>query len=195
MLKRLPFSNVAKLILMITILALGACAKPPTQEITQAEKAVEEATQKEAALYAQDLLQKAQDSLKKAKDFVTQKKYDEAKKAAEEAANFAKQAIPAAEQNKAKLKADVEQMVPEIQKALDELKGLVAKSGKRLARNEAAQINEMMKKWGTDLAAAQKAIQDQKFQEAADQLKKMKEAIDKQKERLTPLAPGKGKDK
>jgi chromosome segregation ATPase len=184
-----------KTILMIAILALASCAKPPTQEITQAEKAIEEATQKEANLYAQDLLQKAQDSLKKAKDLVTQKKYDEAKKAAEEAANFAKQAIPAAEQNKAKLKADVEKMVPEIQKALDELKALVAKSGKRMARNEAAQINEMIKKWETDLAGMKDTIQGQKFQQAADQLKKMKEGIDKQKERLIPLPAEKGKDK
>jgi len=195
MLTKLNCSHVVKGILMIAIFALGACAKPPTQEITQAEQAIQDATQKEAGLYAQDLLQKAQDSLKKAKDLVTQKKYDEAKKAAEEAANFARQASSAAEQNKAKLKADVEQMGPEIQKALDELKALVAKSGKRLARNEANQINEMIKKWGTDLAAAQKAIQDQKFQEAAGQLKKMKEDIDKQKERLTPLPPEKGKDK
>ncbi len=195
MLTRLCCSRVVKGVLMIAVFALGACAKPPTQEITQAEKAIEEATQKEAGLYAQDLLQKAQDSLKKAKDLVTQKKYDEAKKAAEEAANFAKQAIPAAEQNKAKLKAETEQMVPEIQKGLDELKALIAKSGKRLARNEANQINEMIKKWGTDLAAAQKTIQDQKFQEAAGQLKKMKEDIDKQKERLIPLPPEKGKDK
>ena len=195
MLTRLNCSLVVKGILMIAVLALGACAKPPTQEIAQAEKAIEEATQKEAGLYAQDLLQKAQDSLKKAKDLVTQKKYDEAKKAAEEAANFAKQAIPAAEQNKAKLKADVEQMVPEIQKGLDELKALIAKSGKRLARNEAAQINEMIKKWESDLAAAKNTIQGQKFQEAAGQLRKMKEDIDKQKERLTPLPPGKGKDK
>ena len=195
MLTKLNCSHVVKGILMIAIFALGACAKPPTQEITQAEQAIQDATQKEAGLYAQDLLQKAQDSLKKAKDLVTQKKYDEAKKAAEEAANFAKQASSAAEQNKAKLKADVEQMGPEIQKALDELKALVAKSGKRLARNEANQINEMIKKWETDLAGMKDVIQGQKFQEAADQLKKMKEAIDKQKERLTPLPPGKGKDK
>ena len=195
MLTKLNCSHVVKGILMIAIFALGACAKPPTQEITQAEQAIQDATQKEAGLYAQDLLQKAQDSLKKAKDLVTQKKYDEAKKAAEEAANFAKQASSAAEQNKAKLKADVEQMGPEIQKALDELKALVAKSGKRLARNEANQINEMIKKWETDLAGMKDVIQGQKFQEAADQFKKMKEAIDKQKERLVPLPPEKGKDK
>jgi predicted S18 family serine protease len=195
MLTRLNCSRVVKGILMLAIFALGACAKPPTQEITQAEQAIQDAVQKEAGLYAQDLMQKAQDSLKKAKDLVTQKKYDEAKKAAEEAANFAKQAIPAAEQNKAKLKTDVEQMVPEIQKALDELKALVAKSGKRMARNEAAQVNEMIKKWETDLAGVKDAIQGQKFQQAADQLKSMKEGIDKQKDRLTPLPPGKGKDK
>jgi predicted S18 family serine protease len=195
MLTRIYCSNVVKGILIMAIFTLGGCAKPPTQEITQAERAVEEATQKEANLYAQDLLQKAQESLKKAKDLVTQKKYDEAKKAAEESANFAKQAIPATEQNKAKLKAAAEQMVPEIQQALDELKARVAKSGRRLARNEANEINEMLKKWETDLVGMKEMLQGQKFQEAANQLKKMKEEIDKQKERLTPLSPEKGKDK
>jgi len=196
MLKKLNHPIIAVLILMVSITIFSSCAKPPTEELAQAEKAIGEAKQKEADLYAQDLFLKAQDSLKKAKDLVVAKKYDEAKKAAEEAANFAKQAIPLVGQNKAKVKAESEQQVQDVQKALEELRAAhVAKSGKLMAPNEAKSVNEMIKKWETDLASVKEMIQGQKFQQASDQLKKMKENILKQKERLTPLPPEKAKDK
>jgi hypothetical protein len=195
MLKKLNHPRFAVLILMVSITIFSSCAKPPTQELAQAEKAIEEAKQKEADLYAQDLFLKAQDSLKKAKDLVTSKKYDEAKKAAEEAANFAKQAIPLVEQNKAKMKAESEQMVQDVQIALEELRAHVAKSGKRMAPNEAKRVNEIIKKWETDLTSIKDMIQGQKVQQASDQLKAMKENILKQKEHLTPLPPEKAKDK
>jgi aromatic ring-opening dioxygenase LigB subunit len=195
MLKKLNHPIFAVLILMVSITIFSSCAKPPTEELAQAEKAIEEAKQKEADLYAQDLFLKAQDSLKKAKDLVTAKKYDEAKKAAEEAANFAKQAIPLVEQNKAKMKAECEQLAQDVQKALEELRAHVAKSGRLMAPNEARLVNEMIKKWGTDLASIKEMIQGQKFQQASDQLKAMKENILKQKERLTPLPPEKAKEK
>jgi len=195
MLKKLNHPIFAVLILMVSITIFSSCAKPPTEELAQAEKAIDEAKQKEADLYAQDLFLKAQDSLKKAKDLVTAKKYAEAKKAAEEAANFAKQAIPLVEQNKAKVKAESEQQVQDVQKALEELRAHVAKSGKLMAPNEAKSVNEMIKKWETDLASIKEMIQGQKAQEASDQLKAMKENILKQKERLTPLPPEKAKDK
>jgi hypothetical protein len=195
MLKKLNHPIFAVLILMVSITIFSSCAKPPTEELAQAEKAIEEAKQKEADLYAQDLFLKAQDSLKKAKDLVAAKKYDEAKKTAEEAANFAKQAIPLVEQNKAKMKAETEQQVQDVQKALEELRAQIAKSGKRMAPNEARLVNEMIKKWETDLASIKEMIQGQKFQQASDQLKPMKENILKQKERLTPLPPEKAKEK
>jgi hypothetical protein len=195
MLKKLNHQRFAVLILMVSITIFSSCAKPPVQELAQAEKAIEEAKQKEADLYAQDLFLKAQDSLKKAKDLVTSKKYDEAKKAAEEAANFAKQAIPLVEQNKAKMKAESEQMVQDVQIALEELRAHVAKSGKRMAPNEAKRVNEIIKKWETDLTSIKDMIQGQKVQQASDQLKAMKENILKQKEHLTPLPPEKAKDK
>lgn len=195
MLKKLNHPIFAVLILMVSMTIFSSCAKPPTEELAQAEKAIDAAKQKEADLYAQDLFVKAQDSLKKAKDLVAAKKYDEAKKAAEEAANFAKQAIPLVEQNKAKVKAESEQQVKDVQKALEELRAHVAKSGKLMAPNEAKSVNEMIKKWGTDLASIKEMIQGQKFQQASDQLKAMKENILKQKERLTPLPPEKAKDK
>lgn len=195
MLKKLNHPIVAVFILMIAITIFSSCAKPPTEELTLAQKAIDEAKQKEADLYAQDLFMKAQDSLKKAKDLVAAKKYDEAKKAAEEATNFAKQAIVLVEQNKAKMKAECEQQFQDVQKALEELRAHVAKSGKLMATKEAKSVNEMIKKWETDLASIKEMIQGQKFQQASDQLKIMKENILKQKERLTPLPPEKAKDK
>jgi hypothetical protein len=195
MLRKLNRPIFAVLVLMLSITIFSSCAKPPTEELAQAEKAIEEAKQKEADLYAQDLFLKAQDSLKKARDLVVAKKYNEAKKAAEEAANFAKQAIPLAEQNKATMKAEAEQMVQDVEKALEELRAHVAKSGKRMAPNEAKSVNEMIKKWETDLASIKEMIQGQKVQQASDQLKAMRENILQQKERLTPLPPEKAKDK
>jgi hypothetical protein len=186
---------IAVLGLMVSITLFSSCAKPPTQELAQAEKAIEEAKQKEADRYAQDLFLKAQDSLKKAKELVTAKNYDEAKKAAEEAANFAKQAIPLAEQNKTKMKDEAEQIAKDIEKALEELRTQVAKSGKRMARNEAKRVNEMIQKWETDLNGMKEMIQGQKLQQASDQIKALKEEVLKQKERLTLLPPGKAKDK
>ena len=195
MLRKLNHPILAVLILMVSITILSSCAKPPTEQLALAEKAIEEAKQKEADLYAQDLFMKAQDSLKKAKDLVAAKKYDDAKKAAEEAANFAKQAIPLVEQNRARMKGETEQQLQDVQKALEELRAQVAKSGKRMAPNEARLVNEMIKKWEAELASIKEMIQGQKFQQASDQLKTMKENILKQKERLTPLPPEKAKDK
>jgi len=195
MLKKLNHPIFAVLILMVSIAIFSSCAKPPTEELAQAEKAIEEAKQKEADLYAQDLFLRAQDSLKKAQDLVVAKKYDEAKKAAEEAANFAKQAIPLVEQNKAKVKAEAEQMFQDVEKALEELRAHVAKSGKRMAPNEAKSVNEMIKKWEADLASIKEKIQGQKVQQASDQLKAIRENILQQKERLTPLPPEKARDK
>ncbi|MBM4128903.1 MAG: DUF4398 domain-containing protein, partial [Nitrospira sp.] len=79
--------------LTVFIMFIGGCAKPPTQEIENAEKAVAEAKQKEADLYAKDIFSKAEDALKKAKEYVAVKKYTEAKKEAANAVGFSQQAI------------------------------------------------------------------------------------------------------
>jgi len=47
MLIRLNHSIFAVLILMVSITIFSSCAKPPTEELAQAEKAIEEAKQKE----------------------------------------------------------------------------------------------------------------------------------------------------
>jgi hypothetical protein len=86
--------NVMLVVITIFSLALFVgCSKPPTEEMTKAEKAVEEAKQKEAPVYVPDLFAKAEASLQKAKDFITDKKYKEAKQVAIETEALAQQAI------------------------------------------------------------------------------------------------------
>jgi hypothetical protein len=79
--------------------------------------------------------------------------------------------------------------------SFEELRAYVAKSAKRMAPNEAKPVYEMIKQWETDMVSIKEMIQGQNIQQASDQLKAMKENILKQKERLTPLPPEKGKDK
>jgi hypothetical protein len=64
--------------LIVCVFALSlifACAKPPTQEIADAEKAIADAKTKEADLYVQDAFARAQDEMKKANEMVAVKKY------------------------------------------------------------------------------------------------------------------------
>jgi hypothetical protein len=170
-----------------SLMFLGGCAKPPTKEIENAEKAVAEAKQKEADLYAKDVFAKAEDVLKKAKDFVAVKKYTEAKKAAENALGFAQQAIAMVEPNKAKLKEEAEQKYRDAQAVLNEVKSLFAKVPKKKSPVNREEIQNMIKKWESDLANIGEQLQAQKIRQAYDQLLPMQEQITSQKEGLVAV--------
>jgi hypothetical protein len=172
-------------ILIFSIALFSGCAKPPTQEVKSAENAIAEAKQKEADLYVQDVFQKAEDSLKKAKDLIAVKKYKDAKKAAEDAANFAQQAIPMVELNKAKMKAETEQMVQEVQGGMDEVKSLVAKAIKKKSPINREEIQGMIGKWEVDLVNVKEQLEAQKVRQAYDQLVLMKGQITSQIESIT----------
>jgi F0F1-type ATP synthase membrane subunit b/b' len=186
--KKIFYFGMLVCILILSILILSGCAKPPTQEVAQAEKAIAEAKQKEADLYVQDIFTKAEDSLKKAKDLINQKKYKDAKKAAEEATQFAQQAIPLIEQNKAKMKAEVEQMVQDVPKAMDELKMLIVKSIKKKAPEEQKEIQGMIGKLEIDMVNVKDMLQGQKIRQAYDGLKAIKEQVGAQKEKMAAPA-------
>lgn len=179
--KRLYYGFFAALIALPFVISAG-CSKPPTEEMAKAEKAVEDARQKEAPAYVPDLFAKADESLKKAKDFVTGKKYKEAKQAAVETEGFAQQAIAAIEPAKAKIKADADQAVLDIQKGIDELKAAVEGAAKKKALNEKREeIQAMIAKWETDFAAAKEKLQT-KVKEGADSLKSIKEEMGAKKD-------------
>lgn len=170
---------VVSLILFSSIII--GCAKPPTEEITKAEKAVEEARQKEADMYVPDIFAKAENSLKKSNDLVAAKKYKEAA-AAEETIKFAQQAILLVEPNKAKMKEDAEKLIQEAQKEMDGLKTLAAKAIKKKAPINREKIQNMIGKWEVDIATIKDKLQSEQVKQAYDELKTMKEQVNTQKQ-------------
>jgi len=173
--------------LLLSTGLLCGCAKPPTQEIENAEKAIADAKQKEADLYVQDVFARAEDSLKRAKDLVAEKKYKEAKQAAEEAMNLAQQTIPMIEPNKEKMKAETEQMIPEVQGTLDEIKSLVAKAVKKKASINREEIQGSIGKWEVDMVTVKDQLQGGRIRQASDQLMSIRDQLKLQKETLTAV--------
>jgi len=173
-------------LIALSFLVLSGCSKPPTEEMAKAEKAVEEAKQKEAPVYVPDFFGKAEESLKKAKDYVTEKKYKEAKQVAVETETLAQQAISGIESAKAKMKAEAEQALQDVQKAIDEVKPIIEGAAKKKAL--AAKYEEfkaLITKWEADLATVKEKLQGLKFKEVSDELKKMKDEVTAKKEEAT----------
>jgi hypothetical protein len=173
-------------VLIITLLV--GCAKAPTQEISNAEKAVSEAMQKEANIYAPEIFSKAQESLKMAKDLLAQKKYKEAKKAAEDAVALSQQAVSQVEANKSKMKAETDQMFADVQKGIAELKGLLGKSPAQLGPRERKETQELIRKWEKDLGNIKTMMQEQKMREAHEQLMTLNTEVSSKRQKLIASA-------
>ena len=173
-------------VLIITLLT--GCAKAPTQEISNAEKAVSEAMQKEANIYAPEIFSKAQESLKMAKDLLGQKKYKEAKKAAEDAVALSQQAVSQVEANKSKMKAETDQMFSDVQKGIAELKGLLGKSPAQLGPRERKETQELIRKWEKDMGNIKTMMQEQKMREAHDQLMTLNTEVSSKRQKLIASA-------
>jgi hypothetical protein len=198
MMSRPNFHIVLITMIVLSFTLLAGCAKPPTEEMAKAEKAVEEAKQKEAPAYVPDLFKKAEESLRKAKDYITNKKYKEAKQVAIETETLARQAIAAIEDAKAKVKAEAEQVAQDVQKGIDDVKALVTVAEKNKALAAAREeVKGVITKWEADFASIKEKLQS-KAKEAGEELKAMKEQIDKKKEEAAALlapAPAPAKKK
>ena len=162
-----------------------ACAKPPTQEMAAAEKAIADAKAKEADLYVQDVFATAQDDMKKANDMVAAKKYDEAKAAALEASKMAQQAAAQVDQNKQKMKEEVETMLPDVQKAIDETKTLAATAIKKKAVASKDEVQSAISKLELDMTNVKDQLQAGKIRQAGDLAKSLSEQVNAQKQSLT----------
>jgi hypothetical protein len=176
------------LVLTVCVCALSlifACAKPPTQEIADAVKAIADAKAKEADLYVEDIFAKAQDEMKKANDLVIAKKYAEAKTAAMEAVKMAQQAATLVDENKQKMKEAVEAMLPDVQKALDETKSLAATAIKKKAVAAKDELQSAIGKLELDMTAVKEQIEAGKIRQAADLAKSLLEQANAQKQSLT----------
>jgi predicted small lipoprotein YifL len=177
------------LVLILMIIPLTGCGeKPPTQEISNAEKSISEALQKEGNIYAPDIFSKAEESLKMAKDLLAQKKYKEAKKAAEDAVALSQQAISQVEPGKSKMKAEMEQMVLDVQKGINEIKSLLAKSPGQLGPRERKETEELIRKWEKDMGNIKTMMQEQKMRQAHDQLMTLNTEVSSKRERLIASA-------
>ncbi len=188
MFKKFHFSGLLIVMCALSLLVFAGCSKPPTEELAKADKAMEDAKQKEAPVYVPDLYKKAEDTLKKAKDFVAEKKYKEAKQAAIDAEAAAQQAIAGIEAAKTKMKADADQAVQDVQKAVDELKATVAAVGKKKPLAKAAEeAKEVVTKMEADFAAAKEKLQGGNIGEASTQLKALKDQANAKKDELTGL--------
>ena len=170
---------------MVALSLIFACAKPPTQEIANAEKAIADAKAKEADMYVQDVFTKAQDEMKKAGELVTAKKYDEAKTAAMEAAKIAQQAASLVEENKQKMKEELEKMLPDVQKTLDDTKSLAAAAIKKKAVASKDELQSAIGKLELDMTAIKEQLQAGKIRQAADLAKSLSEQVNVQKQSLT----------
>lgn len=198
MLKRNYLKTLSMLLVLMacfSLALLGGCAKPPTEEMAAAEKAVADAKQKEADLYVQDVFAKAEGVLKNAKELVANKKYKEAKAAAEETAKLAQQAVALVETNKAKMKAEAEQMFKDVQAAMDEMKSSVSKAIKKKAQINREEIQGMIGKWEVDMVNIKEQHQAGKIRHAYDQLKSMMEQIKSQGESVAAALEAKTEKK
>jgi hypothetical protein len=185
--------SIAIILLFCTAL-LSGCAKPPTEEIAKAEKALEEATAKEVNLYIEDAFKKAEADLKKAKDFVVEKKYKEAKSAVEEAASALQLALSQVDAAKAKMKSEADQMARDVQAATNELKGSVAEAVKQKAAISREEAQGLIGKAEVDLINIKVRLETGKVRVAYDDLKLLKAEIAAQKEKImAAVTPGQEK--
>jgi phage-related protein len=181
---------VWKIGLVVCIFALStmiACAKPPTQELADAEKAIADAKTKGADLYVEDVFTKAQDEMKKAGEMVIAKKYAEAKTAALEAAKMAQQAASLIEQNKQKMKEALEAMLPNVQKTLEEVKSLAASAIKKKAVPSKDELQSAIGKLELDMTTIKEQLQSGQIRQASDLAKSLSEQVNSQKQSLTDV--------
>jgi hypothetical protein len=181
MLRKTMFLIVLVILFISSFVIFTGCSKPPAQEITKAEKAVDEARQKEADIYVPDIFKNAEESLKKAKELVVNKNYKEAKLAAEETILIVQKVIVLAETNKIKMMANTERILQDVQKDIDEFKSLAAKAVRKNTLTDREEIQGMIGKWEIDMLNIKDKLQKQKVKQAYDDINVVKEQVNNRK--------------
>jgi hypothetical protein len=182
-------SGTIAVAVLVCIFLLSGCAKPPTEEIAKAEKALEGAKTKEADIYLEDGFKKAEAALKKAKDLMVQKEYKEAKAAAEEASSGAQLLSSQVDAAKAKMKTEAEQMLQEVREQTNELKSQVADAVRRKVPINREEAETLIGKNEVDLINLKVRLETGKIRQAYDDLKVMKSQTAAQKEKLMASSP------
>jgi hypothetical protein len=163
--RRLPVWFVA------TLVALAACAEPPSKEINQAQGALDAARAAGADQYAPEEYKAAADTLKAANDAVTQRDYRLALNNALDSRDRAQSAARLAAETRARVRGEVERSMAEVAAMLAQANARVTAAEKsrpprrnlREAQQLLARVNADVQKAGAamkaeDYAAAQPAL-------------------------------------
>lgn len=154
---RLPFWRPA--CVLVLLLALGACAEPPTREMDQAQGAIDAARAAGAAEYAPEEFTAAETSLKRAHTAVAERDYRQALSYALDARDRARTAASEAATRRAQLGTATAERIEEAARALQTAKTQpVRDAATREARNKAfAELEKLLQEARSHLAAGKYA--------------------------------------
>ena len=169
----------------VSLVLFAGCAKPPTQEVESAEKAIADAKKAEVDLYVQDIFAKAENSLKQAKELITQKKYKEAKAAAEEAAKSAVEALTQVAPNKLKMKEEAAQKISAAETLIKEVKDLASRAIKKKVGPNQDELKTSIGNNELEMVNINEGMKTEKIREAYDKIAVLLGQLQSQKETLT----------
>lgn len=169
----------------VSLMLFAGCAKPPTQEVESAEKAIADAKKAEVDLYVQDIFAKAENSLKQAKELITQKKYKEAKAAAEEAAKLALEGLTQVAPNKLKMKEEAAQNISAAETLIKEVKDLASKAIKKKVGPKQDELKTFIGNIELEMVTINESIKNEQVRQAYDKITALLEQLKSQKETLT----------
>ena len=155
--------------LSLCALLLVGCAQSPTQELSDAQVALDSARVAEADRYAADQYQLAQDSLSAAQAEIEAKNYDKARTLlafVTETANAAREAVPA---RKEEAKVEVETLLAQATTALDSVKAQLSAAQTGSTPVEVVSTQDELSAIEAELQAATQARDSGDFATARDQ--------------------------
>ena len=167
------------LLLILGIILLSSCAKPPDKEMQAARDAISAAMNAEANMYVPELFTPAQDSLNQAETFITEKKYGDAKRLALFAKSWADSAATMAGTKKEEAKAAAQSAVNDASAKLDTFK-----KGKLTVK-----IKAEVKNWEGTLDQAKKALDAGSYKQASDLAAQVSTMVAKAEEGMKKPAP------
>jgi len=171
------------LLLILGIILLSSCAKPPDKEMQAARDAVSAAMNAEANMYVPDLFTPAQDSLNQAETFVTTKKYGDAKRLALFAKSWADSAAAMAGTKKEEMKAAAQSAVSDAAAKLEAFKKM------KLTAKMKKEMDKTVKTCEASLADAKKALEAGNYKQASDMAAQVSTTVAKAEEGMKKPAP------
>ena len=154
--------------LAVSAFLILSCAKAPEKELQEASAAIEAARTAEADSYVPDLFAEAQANLTEAETLSVAKKFKEAKDLALQAKMKADSAAVLAVTNKEAKKAEVEGLLANAQKMLDELNKTI-NAEKKLSKAKMTPVKNNAKVAEDLLAQAKKSHEGGDYKNAYDQ--------------------------